>query len=156
VLKRITLYSQGYMRLLSQECLLHDRNDRDKKLCLAAMFAFSVSGLNSGVPTNTHAWLPLLGPHLTPLQRSRGASKAKVNSDDYYEVLGVGRKATKKEIKKAYRTLALKVPSPPASTCLQPSINTTATHEYRQPKQPQQSTAVLYRLALLRHTPRQI
>ena len=124
--------------------------------CMHAMFAFSVSGLNCGVPTHTHAWLPLLGPRLTPLQRSRGASKAKVNSDDYYEVLGVGRKATKKEIKKAYRTLALKVPSPPASTCLQPSINTTATHEYRQSKQPQQSTAVLYRLALPRHTPRQI
>jgi len=33
-------------------------------------------------------------------------SAPNINSDDYYEVLGVGKRSTEKEIKKAYRKLA--------------------------------------------------
>ena len=39
---------------------------------------------------------------------SSAASNPNINSDDYYEVLGLQKDATAQDIKKAYRKLALR------------------------------------------------
>lgn len=53
------------------------------------------------------AWVAALFA-LPAVPGAHGATEANPESDDYYEVLGVEKKATKKEIKKAYRGQALK------------------------------------------------